>query len=99
MLQRLKTFSTDQVDLEELIFLAMLADAMAETYTNHDVDQPEWLTARQKELTREISARVEDQRVARVKNIKARLESMKPESVKRNELKQELAKLEKQLQD
>lgn len=99
MLNRLKSFSTEQVDLEELVFLSSLAGSMRGSYEQHAIEAPPWLETRERELTREIASRVEEQRLKRRSEIKSRLEAMKPEGQKRRELQAELAKLEKQLED
>jgi len=94
MLDRLKNLDVQRPDVEELVFLSMLATAYHAEFDRLSVEVPEWLDSRSRELKREIRTRQQDNVDKRVREIKSRLDALKTPSEKREELQAELAKLQ-----
>lgn len=93
MLEKLKNLDVARPDVEELVFLSAMATVAHAEFEKLSVDVPEWLDARTRELKREIRARQQDQIDRRVREITARLDTLKTPTEKRQELQAELEKL------
>ena len=97
MLDRLRSFDIDRMDLEEAIALSAFGRAMRAEYEALQADAPEWLDNRLRELRREIRTRQQDSLEKRIREAKARLQALKPAEQRRAELAAEIEKLEAQL--
>lgn len=97
MLDRLRSFDIDRMDLEEAIALSAFGRAMRAEYEVLQADAPEWLDNRLRELRREIRTRQQDSLEKRIREAKARLQALKPAEQRRAELAAEIEKLEAQL--
>lgn len=93
MLNQLKNFEADRMDADELVALSSLARQMTAEYAVLAIDPPEWLEIRSAELKREIGTRAADIRAKRIREIEARLATLKTTEEKKSDLTAELAKL------
>lgn len=96
-LERLKSLAIEGLDLDEAVHLSMVAGQLREHYGNLQLESPDWLDTRIRELRREIKTRTADALEKRLKEAKARFESLKPASERRDEAAAEIKKLEEML--
>lgn len=97
MLERLKNFDIDRMDIDEVVYLSALARIMKQEYETVGAECPEWVDSRARSLRREIHARQADLTEKRLREAKSRLEAIKPASEKRKDIEQEIQKLEEML--
>lgn len=97
MLEQLKRFDANRLDLDELVMLAAYGRELRLEYEAHNLDEPEWLGIQIKSLRREIMTRNADKIEKLVREKKARLETLKSPTEKKAELQKEIKELEKQL--
>lgn len=95
MLNKLKNFDALRMSVEELLELSAYARALKAEYDYNNMDIPEWLEGQIKSLKREINTRNAEALEARKRDLEARLEGLKTNREKREELEKELAKLNK----
>ncbi len=96
MLERLKNLDVERMDADDLIALSAFAKILEAEYAAHSLEVPEWLKDRQAELKREILTRTADMRAKRIREINARLDTLKTADEKRADLKAELERLQAQ---
>lgn len=94
MLEKLRRFECDRLSLDELIELSAYGKLLAAEYTVNDIDKPEWLETRTRELRREIVSRNQDAIESKLRELKARREALTPNEEKRQRLDAEIAALE-----
>ena len=94
MLEQLKNLNLERLDLEEAVSLVHFAKGLRAEFESQTLDVPEWLDDSIRSLTREIRDRQADSRARRIKEIKARLATLKTTEERRSELSEELKKLE-----
>jgi hypothetical protein len=92
-LEQLRNLDLARPDLEELVAMSAAATAIHGEFEKLSVDVPEWLDTRARELKREIRTRQQDSVDKRVREIKARMDTLKTPTEKRAELQAELDKL------
>jgi hypothetical protein len=92
-LEQLKNLDLQRPDVEELVCLSSMATSLHFEFEKLNLDVPEWLDTRSRELKREIRARHQDQLDKRVREIRSRLDALKTPTEKRAELERELEKL------
>lgn len=97
MLNQLKTFDANRLDMDELVYLAALGRAIREEYEALGLDEPDWVDVQLKTIKREIHARNADKLEKRRREIETRLEGLKTPTQKKQELLREKAQIEKQL--
>lgn len=97
MLDDLKNFNAERMDLTELVALASFADSVVAKSQELSVELPEWVTENTKSLHREIKSKNQDRLAMKLKNAKARLETLKTPDEKRKATEDEIAKLTQQL--
>lgn len=98
MLNQLKTFDADRMDVDEMVALHTFARILRAEYDHMNLDVPEWLDDQTRALRLAIKAKTQDFIAKRLKEAKARLNSLRTTEERRNDLKSEVDKLEKQLQ-
>lgn len=98
LLQQLKSFVADRLDLDDLIALAAFGRHLRTEYETNQLDEPEWLDVQLKSLRREIHTRNADKLEARRREINARLESLKTPSQRKQALLKERYDIDKQLE-
>ena|SRR5215813_9540589 len=98
VLDQLRNFSADRLDIDELVALAAFGRTLRSEYETHQLEEPEWLDVQLKSLRREIHTRNADKLEARRREIGARLESLKTPAQKKAELLKEKQAIDKQLQ-
>lgn len=96
-LEQLKNSFLPRMTVEELIVLHGGATDLIDGYTDFKLDAPEWLQARVKELAREVNARRRDVLALKLRQAKARRETLKPDAEKRTDLDKQIAQLEVEL--
>ena len=97
MLERLKSLNIEGMDLDEAVALRMFAGQLRDFYEKMQLEPPEWLDTRIKELSREIKSRTADMLEKRLREAKARREALKPATERREEVEAEIKRLEEQL--
>ena len=97
MLQQLKNFIVDRLDVDELFALSALGKSIHKEYQERGLPTPIWLGEQMATLEREILARRRDELEKRLKDIKAQRSTLETASEKRERLDKEQAELEKQL--
>lgn len=96
MLKDLKNFDAERADVDDMIELSAFARTIYSEYCALAIEPPEWLETQTKAVRREVNNRLADLRAKRVREIKARLSTLKTAEEKRTELTEELARLETQ---
>lgn len=94
MFDQLKNLDIDRMDLDEAVALLAFGKAVRAEYDSVQVEVPEWVDARIRELKREIHARQADSRDKRLRELKARREALKPAEERRSEIDAEIKRLE-----
>jgi len=79
------------------VALRMFAGQLRDFYEKMQLEPPEWLDTRIKELSREIKSRTADMLEKRLREAKARREALKPATERREEVDAEIKRLEEQL--
>lgn len=97
MLDLLKSFDVERLDMDQLIELSAYGRMMANEYQTSG-ESPEWLDINLKQIRRELRARQADQLEKTLRDKKARLEATLPAEQKRQKLEAEIAELEARLQ-
>ena len=93
MLESLKGLDLQTPCLEELVYMSAQARTLRAECDTLNVEVPEWLDNRSRELKREVHSRQQDATDKRVREIKSRLDALKTPSEKKAELEKELEKL------
>ena len=92
-LQTFKNYNTARADLDELVTMAAFGRTLRTEYESHQIDEPEFVAAKLKQLRAEIADRNADKIAARKSEIKARLDALKSPKEKPAELRKELEAL------
>lgn len=93
MLERLKNFDSERSNPDEMVELHAFARVMIAEYKELQLEAPEWLEEKQLEVRRELNNRLADMKAKRIREIKAKLATLKTAEEKRNELADELKRL------
>lgn len=93
MLERLKNFDSERANPDEMVELHAFARAMISEYAALQLEAPEWLEEKQLEVKRELDNRLADMKAKRIREIKAKLATLKTAEEKRAELAEELKRL------
>lgn len=93
MIERLKNLDIERLDVDEMIAMSAFAKQLSAEYEALALDKPDWLGVKSTELKREINARLGDLRDKRIREIKARLNTLKSAEEKRADLQKELERL------
>jgi hypothetical protein len=93
MLNTLKNFDPDKGDVDEMVELSAFARSLTAEYAALEIEPPEWLAAKQKEVIREVDARQADARAKRIKEIERSMAGLRTQEERRNDLTAELARL------
>ncbi len=93
LIQMLKGFNADGLDMDEAICLLSIARGMHKTYEEKAVEPPEWLNDAHSALDKEVSRRYRDSLERELKDIEAREEQLKTASEKREDLAAKKARI------
>lgn len=88
MLEALKNFDANRLDMEELVVLSAFGRSLETETSNLGMESPKWLEPRLRELRREIRTRTEDQIEKQIVENTANIERLKPAEEKRGALTQ-----------
>lgn len=94
MLNELKTLNLQRPDIDELVALSVFGKGMRAEYEAHQLEVPQWLDDRTRDISREIRNRTEDARAKRISEIRSRMDALKTATERKAELQAELDKLE-----
>lgn len=97
MLRQLKQFVEDQADTETMIALAVFAKGLRQEYEARNIEAPEWLDDRIRQIGRALEASTRDAKELRLKEIAAERTRLLTPSEKRTALEAEEAKLRGEL--
>lgn len=95
MLEQLKNFAANRMNIDELVALAAYGRTLVAEYEAHEVECPEWVAEQLKALHREIKLKNADRIAARLRDAQTRLESMQTPNEKKAKLRTEIARLKK----
>jgi hypothetical protein len=93
MLEKLKNFDVDRLDLDELVMLSAFARILVAEFEVLKAQTPEWLEIQTKVLRRAILARQADMLEKRLREAKLRRDALKTPDEKRAALDNEIAEL------
>ncbi len=93
-IQAVKAYNTERGDMEDLVFLFAVGTLAEQTFKSLEIDVPEWLEPKLKQISREIDARNSDKLIQRLSEAKMRLESLKTPIEKKTALQKEIKRLE-----
>ena len=96
-ISQLKQLDCDRYDIDELVALSAEGKALQAEYASLGVDEPEWLGAAVRSLSRDVRTRQADAVEKRLRQAKARLQALKPQAERRAELEAEIAALQSKL--
>jgi chromosome segregation ATPase len=97
VIDELRRFDTEGTALEDLVALSSLGRVVQTEFQSLNVEEPEWLNPKLREIRREIQTRQADRIEKLIREKKSRLEALLPAEEKRQALQSEIEKLEKQL--
>lgn len=97
LVNALKNFVTDRLDMDELFALSAFGKSLRTEYQNREMPVPSWISDQLNALDREILARRRDELEKRLKDIKAQRTTLETAAEKRERLDKEQADLEKLL--
>jgi hypothetical protein len=97
IIEALKQFNVDRLDLEGLIEASALGRVLQDEVAKLGMEEPEWLTHCTKEVRREIKLRTQDQMEKLLKEKISRLEALKPPEQRREDLTKEIEELKARL--
>lgn len=95
MYDRLRNFNINAIEIDEAIAMLAFAKTIRAEYDNLQVDVPIWLDERVREIKHEIRARHQDIIDKRLREVNAKLDSLKTPEEKRTDLRAEKDRLEK----
>lgn len=93
MLNELRNFDSEKAHPDEMVALHAFARNLAAEYTHLGLAEPEWLEEKRVEVKRELDTRLADMKAKRIREIKAKLATLKTAEEKRTELAEELKRL------
>jgi hypothetical protein len=95
MLSQFKAFQADssRFDLDELVAHAAFGKQLRAEYEALALEVPEFVDTQNRAIRREITARTEEKKAARIKEVKLRLDSLRTPAERRAELEAELKRL------
>jgi hypothetical protein len=97
MVNQLKNFQVDRLDMDELFALSALGKQLQAEYATRQMSAPAWLTDQLGVLEREITMRRKDDLEKKLREVKAQRTGLETASEKRERLDREQTELEKQL--
>lgn len=97
ILDTLKRVNIDGVDLEKAIALLAFGRTLQAEYAELELETPDWLNVRLRELRREINTRVADAKEKRLSELKSRRETLETPEVRRKKIDAEIKKLEQEV--
>jgi hypothetical protein len=97
MINELKNFNADRLDLDELVALSAFGRVFQAEVVALGVEEPDWLAGSLRLLRKEVSIRQQDRLEKLLYQKKSRLQSLKPAVEKRAEIEAEIKFLELQL--
>ena len=97
VIDELRKSETEGMSLEDLVALSALGRGVQSEFATLNIEEPEFLGPKLREIRREIAARQADRIEKLLREKKARLEALQPAEEKRAALKAEIDKLEAQL--
>lgn len=97
MLNELRRFNDASGSLEDALGLSAYAKMLRAEYVARQIEVPEWLDVKERELNRFILLRTEEARAKRLSEIRSQLAALETPTDKRARLEKEREALEKQL--
>ena len=94
MLDSFKSFSDDQLEIDELVALSLFGRQLRAEYEALRVPEPDYVGLQLNAIRREIESKMADKREARKREIKSQLSGLKTAAERRQELEKELEQLE-----
>lgn len=97
MLDDLKNWNADRMDITELVALVSFADGVVAKFQELGIEAPEWVGENTRAIHTEIKSKNRDRLAMKLKAAKARLETLKTPDEKRKATEDEIARLTEQL--
>jgi len=95
MLEQLKRWNLDTGSVEDLVSLHAFGVMVRAHYETLNIETPEWLDAKLRQIKREIVQRNSDENERRLKVFKAQLDNLKTPTERKAEIQKEISRLEK----
>ena len=93
LLEEFRSFDINRSDVEDLVQLSLYGRQLASEYAALNIEAPEWIDDNLKIIRRELHARLQDTREARLKEIEARIAALETPEEKRKKLQAEAERL------
>jgi hypothetical protein len=93
MLKELMNFDAQSIPMDQLVMLSAFGKMLTTEFSEHGIEQPQWLGPRLKTLRREIATRNQDALEKRITELKARRETLLSTTERRKQLDAEIAEL------
>lgn len=97
MLKELRQYNVDIGNLEDMVEMHLQGSLILKHFEDLDIDIPEWLPGKLRQIKREIMQKVSDKIEKRLSEARLRLESLKTPIQKKAEIEREIKKLEASL--
>jgi hypothetical protein len=97
MLDELRNFNEEAMDMEELVELAAFGRSFRSEFEALGAEVPDWVDIQLKSLRRVIRSRDMDRLEKMIREKEARLEALKPAEEKRKDLQEEIDRLKQKL--
>ena len=94
MLEQLRNFNLDRIDLDEMVALFAFGENLKVVYGNLLLEVPEWVTDNVATLQKEIHSRRRDSLEKELKKAQASLESLKTADEKRQDIRAKIERLQ-----
>lgn len=94
IIERLKSFDSERSNPDEMVELSAGARILAAEYQTLGLESPDWLEEKRVEVKRELDTRLADMKAKRIRELKAKLATLKTAEERRSEIAEELARLE-----
>lgn len=94
MLEQLKSFNLDRIDLDEMVALFAFGENLKAVYGNMLLEVPEWVIDNVATLQKEIHSRRRDNLEKELKKAQASLETLKTADEKRLDLRAKIERLQ-----
>lgn len=93
----LKNFEADRGSLDELLVTAGQADALRDQYQHRSIEVPAWVTEAVDAIGNEVTRRVRDTQIARLRELEQSETALMTNTEKRAKIAEEKAKLQRSL--
>lgn len=98
IMNTLKNLDVNRMSLEDAVGLSAYGKSLLHEYAEYEVEAPEWLILRTREIQRLIGSMTRDAKEKRLRELKARRESLDDAATRKRKTDAEIKKLETELE-